>query len=105
MASWLIGQARARCGSTATAVAATLQVQQEQENRPVEANVRLIGWDVPEVVSASDNKLRVIAAVEATAKIASSLVSLVVRDEVLSSKFVTSVLRQLCCYDTESGLS
>jgi len=82
MASWLIGQARARCGATATAVAVPLQVEQEYENQPVQANVRLIGWDVPEVVSASDNKLRVIAAVEATAEIATSLVSLVVRDEV-----------------------
>jgi len=46
--------------------------------------VRLTGWDVPEHVAGSENKLRVIAAVECcdASQHSPSVVALVVRDSV-----------------------
>ena len=52
--------------------------------------VRLLGWDIPTIISASEEKLRVIAAVECCdPSLAPAVVAVVVRYEVKTSVLAT----------------
>jgi hypothetical protein len=67
----------------------TLPKQQSMNGGERVKGVRLLGWDIPTVITASEEKLRVIAAVECCdPSLAPSVVAVVVRYEVKTSVFV-----------------
>ncbi len=67
----------------------TFQIEPKRMDSAVKG-VRLLGWDIPTIISASEEKLRVIAAVECCdPSLAPAVVAVVVRYEVKTSVLAT----------------